>query len=64
MKQLFNEINKLTKVAEMGLLTKHELLFKIKNIHQKVLMRYEIGSDNYIELSHPLMDLTIIANEL
>lgn len=61
MKTLLNKIDRLTETIEMGLLTKEEALFEIRELRSEVAEKFEEGSDKFMQCIYPLIDANEIA---
>ena len=64
MKTLLNKIDKLTEQIEMGLFTKSEAMFKLRELRSEVAEKFEEGSDKFMECIYALIDANEIAKSL
>ena len=64
MKKLINRANDLTDIIEMGLLTRGQAFFKLRELRSDIADKYEEGSDEFIQCIDPLIDANEVANLL
>ena len=64
MKTLLKKIDKLTEQIESGFYSKNEAMFKLRELRSEVALKYEEGSDKFIECIYPLIYAHEIAKYL
>ena len=61
MKTLIKKIDNLTEKIEMGLFTKSEAIFKLRELRSEVAEKFEEGSDEFMQCIECLIDANSIA---
>ena len=64
MKNLIKRIDELTETIEMGLLTREQAMVQIRGLRSDIEVKYEEGSDKFMQCIECLIDANSIALEI